>query len=351
MKYLMKYWLAVLVVLVQNVHAYELDMKSKLDADKFEYKNTKTIKGMGKPVHENLIVQSVLAAHLPHYSEEDKRELIEGLVLGVRWNDDPLHMFRLHSVTASALFAHSCKRKTAEKINVQWDLFYRSHCGDMQFLHAMASKKQESAQETYQKLEAWLEFTYKTSTGSLPTDLRFRSVHFRMSPQAAATFKAVMIHPNGGRSLWRAEGMFSFDCTRSWFGGEIECEYIKFSKENIRNIALGSLLHVIQDSYSESHTQRDTSGKIVRFGAYTMQDKGEHAKKDESVTTPHKVSLVDVSAKIIEAALADRQKSYPFDTVVRTELDSWARVKSEYLLPVILPNVPTSTPSNLGLGK
>lgn len=345
------YWLALVLFWAQGIYAYELDMRSEFDSSKYEYGNTKTIKGMGKPIHENLVVRSVLTANLPNYSDQDKQDLIEDLVLGVRWNDDPLHMFRRHSVTASALFTHSCQKKTSVKINVEWDLFYRSHCGDMQFLHAMASKKHETAQETYQKLEAWLEYTYKTSTGAIPTDLRFRSVHFRMTLEAANTFKVMMINSNGGRSHWRADGMFSFDCTRAWLGGKIRCDYINFSKWEIRNIALGSLLHVLQDSYSESHTQRNSSGKLVSFGVYNLQDKGEHAKKDKALTSPYVKELVEISARIIEAVLADRQKSYPFDTVIRPNMDSWQMVKANYIVPFIAPNNPTEFPTALGLHK
>ncbi len=342
-----------LVLIIANANSYELDLKSKLDLIDGElgYDNTKTLKGKGKPVHESLVVKSVMAAELPGYTYDDKVELIEELVIGVRWNDDPLQMFREHLLVAGLSFSHSCKRKISQEIDVEWDLFYRTHCGDMQFLHGMASKENEAAQETYQKIMSWMEFSYKTSTGSMPSDLFFRSVHYRMEPDTSATFKELMISSNGGRSMWRAEGMFSFDCTRTTFNRELKCTHFKFSKETTKNISLGSLLHLLQDSYSESHTKRDDKGQVVAYGAYNLQDKTLHAEKDKSSNAVSEEDLVKLSAGIIDAVIKDRQKTYKFDKVLRDDLDSWREVRAKFIEPALRPVNMNATSSSLGLVK
>ncbi|MEZ9578667.1 MULTISPECIES: hypothetical protein [Vibrio] len=342
-----------LVFFITNTNSFELDLKSKLQKDSREvgFDNTKTFKGKGKPVHENLIVKSVMAAELPGYTFKDKVKLIEDLVIGVRWNDDPLQMFRKHLFIAVLSFSHSCKRKTSLEIDVDWDLFYRTHCGDMQFLHAMASKENETAQYTYQNIISWMEFSYKTATGSMPSDLRFRSVHYRMEPDTSTTFKETMISNNEGRSMWRAEGMFSFDCTRTKVKRKLKCTHSKYTKETTRNIALGSLLHVLQDSYSESHTKRDDQARIMAYGAYNLQDRKMHAEKDKSAYAVLEGELVKLSAGIIDSVIKDRKKTYKFDKVVRHDLDSWSVVKSKYIEPALRPVDMSETSSSLGLVK
>lgn len=348
----MKYLTLPLLLLasVSQVSAYEIDIKSKLKTNGTEivYKNTST---KGRPIHENLIIESVLAAKLPGYSDRDKLRLIEELVLGVRWNDDPLHMFRKHVMVGILSFSHSCKQKISKKIDVRWDLFYRTHCGDMQFLHSMASSESEVAADTYYKMLAWLEFTYKVATGAIPVNLYFRSIQYRMSERGAEQFKTFMISDNNGRSKWRAAGMFSFDCTRTAITRTLECEYLKFSRETIQNIALGSLLHVLQDSYSNSHTKRNMDGEVQSYGAYTLQDKGLHAERDRAMYEAYRESLILTSARIIENVISDREREYPFDTVVRPNLDSWKTVKDTHIEPSISP-IDFSVPaSDLGLAK
>lgn len=333
------------------ISAHEIDLKSKLKQTGNELKFKDTKNGKGKPIHENLIVQSVLSANLPSYTYKDKLRLINDLVVGVRWNDDPLHMFRNHTAVGVLSFVDSCKKKTTKEIDVYWDLLYRSHCGDMQFLHSMASKENEIAGQTYEKIMSWLEFTYKTSTGSMPSDLRFRSVHYRMEEAASSTFKEIMIAPNGDRSMWLADVMFSFDCTRTMIKRKAKCSYLNFNKEKVRNIALGSFLHLLQDSYSESHTKRNEDGRLVMFGAYTLQNKNEHADKDKSETPPFKDELVTSSAKIIELVINDRKSIYKFDKINRVAMDSWPLIKVKYIEPIMLPLNMSTYPSSLGLDK
>lgn len=350
----LKIFFAIIFILkADGAFSYELDLNSKLNTTSGEpiYKNTKTIKGKGKPIHENLIVASVLKANLPNYTHQEKLNLIKELVIGVRWNDDPLHMFQKHLTVGALSFSHSCDDDISKKINEKWDLFYRSHCGDMQFLHAMASKEYERAKITYEKIISWLEFSYKTATGSIPSDLRFRSVGHRMEPENAKTFQEIMISKHGGRSMWSADLMFSFDCTRTTFRRELKCSHLNFSKESIRNIALGSLLHILQDSYSESHTKRNQSGSITTFGVYTSQDKNKHSKKDTVLSTPFKDNLINISAEIIEAVIEDRQQSYKFSGTEPLKMDSWSLVKSRYIEPVIRPLDMYTFPNNLGLNK
>ena len=43
---------------------------------------------------------------------------------------------------------------------------YRSHFGDLQFLHSMASRDGEMASETRQRILMWAEFTWSVAVGT-----------------------------------------------------------------------------------------------------------------------------------------------------------------------------------------
>jgi hypothetical protein len=52
----------------------------------------------------------------------------------------------------------------------------------------------------------------------------------------------------------------------------------------MQGIALGQILHIVQDSFARCHAERDSTGAIVRFHTYVCQDSDEHRKHDESDT-------------------------------------------------------------------
>ena len=82
---------------------------------------------------------------------------------------------------------------------------------------------------------------------------------------------------------------------------------------------LGRVLHMVQDSWAQSHTERDANGKILGFQDYTKQIEGEHARaegsegpfgqqrNEESWTDvqniPGTIQAFEVSMKLIDAFL------------------------------------------------
>ncbi|MCL2912826.1 hypothetical protein L2725_03335 [Shewanella corallii] len=349
----LRQFLNVIIVLLiyapwERTEAFQLDLDSKLKSENgaWYFNDSKFISGKGVPVHESLILKSVLAANLPQLNDEEKVNLIEDLVIGVRWNDDPLQMFRQDILGGALTFKHSCKKDIAEKVDSEWDLHYRTHCGDMQFLHAMASSESEVAADTYKKMIAWMEYSYRVATGSLHGDLYFKGVHYRMTGENAKIFKSIMLEGNPKRKMWRADGLFSLKCKRR---SDLKCEQIPFSQETTRNIALGSLLHVLQDSFSRSHTARNSSGELLYFGFYNDQRQILHNALDREYVPPTEIELINISAKIIEAVVNDRYRDYPFDKVIRTELDSWGEVSKEVIVPALRPVRMESKATDLGL--
>jgi hypothetical protein len=150
-------------------------------------------------------------------------------------------------------------------------LLYRVHFGDMQFLHSMASRDGEEARVTKEKIMMWAEFTYKLAMGELDRGIELRKIGI---PGMETLFK------NRG---WTSQQLFTRgDPT---YRGD----------QDFRNFAFGSLMHVVEDSFSISHVERDEPsgakcpgvpeqdmpGKILSFHAYANQDKRKHADADQ----------------------------------------------------------------------
>jgi len=117
----------------------------------------------------------------------------------------------------------------------------------------------------------WAEFTYKLAIGELDRGVELRKIGIS---GMETLFK------NRG---WTAQQLFTRgDPT---YRGE----------QDFRNFAFGSLLHLVEDSFSLSHTERDEPsgakcnavpeqykpGKILTFHTYINQDKRKHADADK----------------------------------------------------------------------
>ena len=147
----------------------------------------------------------------------------------------------------------------------------RSHFGDMQFLHSMASRFGDRAQDTKLSILIWAEFAYKVAIGSIPAhtmlkDVPVRHLAEKVFPKQEATVENLFLM---GDETYRGS--------------------------QLKDFAFGTLLHMVQDSFSESHVSRDLStqgafcscpytdrspAKIEKFLVYSSQDAAKHKEKD-----------------------------------------------------------------------
>lgn len=147
-------------------------------------------------------------------------------------------------------------------------LVYRAHFGDMQFLHAMASWNGETMRDTKAKIMMWAEFAYKVSTGEIAPTTKMYEV-------SVSGFKDIL-----GRYWGDVTTLFTFGVSH-------------YSKD-IPDVAFGSLLHMIEDSFSKSHVRREypsgqctvltsapKAGRVLEFHAFGSQDSGKHGDKDQ----------------------------------------------------------------------
>jgi hypothetical protein len=219
------------------------------------------------------------------------------VIAGVRWNDDP--PFQLNPNQAKNT---SCKTSypdgrpmtirfitqpkcwadlflTAEK-QIKKDakksfdaanqsaLPLRSHFGDLQFVHSMASSDGEDPAETRSKILGWAEFTWGVMRGSYKLETRLKDINVPVVQQFF------------GNSGWRVQELFTL-------GDPSLRPYVS-------DVAFGSLLHMIEDSFAAGHVDRmepahgaqcpgnsnRAPGPIREFHSYTHQDSSNHADAD-----------------------------------------------------------------------
>lgn len=237
------------------------------------------------------------------------------LLYGVRWPDDP--PFRLNprkppavgacdvNITLRSTAQPECWRKLfddAGRVAKAYKgsgsafgpgtmLLYRSHYGDLQFMHAMAAYEGEPAQATRHNMRIWAEFLWGVASGSIRTDLYLRDA---AAPDIAALFPGDM------------------SATNLFATGIVE------ARSHLREVALGVLLHMVQDSYSLAHASREDAsggecaglpgveapGRIAEFHSYMRQDGSRHDTADTGKALTRHVleyepSVVDVSRQLI----------------------------------------------------
>ena len=146
----------------------------------------------------------------------------------------------------------------------------RSHFGDLQFLHSMADADGVPASETRSKILGWAEFAWRVAQGEYGADKQLKSI----------AIQTIQIH---------------FGCTEWTVSDLYILGYNDKLRPRIQDIAFGSLLHTVQDSFAGGHVERvrpalnakcenyPTSpafGQIVEFHTYGAQDSHKHDAAD-----------------------------------------------------------------------
>jgi len=165
-----------------------------------------------------------------------------------------------------------CRADKAGKKHVALgNLLTRSHYGDLQFLHSMAVRDNMPAAESQAQILAWIQFAWRVSVGDIKATQRLAQIDIPFIAER-------------------------FACTE-WTVADL---YILGRQDkllpSIKDIAFGSILHTVQDSFSSSHTQRDAEtnagfcgsgeqyrkpGRILEFHSYGSQDGHLHDTEDE----------------------------------------------------------------------
>lgn len=274
------------------------------------------------PVHEAITLAALGCTSLPSHEKDcvrlDAIQENRVVLYGVRWPDDPPFSLDRSSppkisgcnpnVTMRSTAQPKCwlglftdanaKAKTEFQKNPGYPAFgpghyilYRSHYGDLQFFHSMANFDGERAGDTQKRMRMWAQFLWSVATKQIATDVYIRDLGFeQISPY------------------------FSGDITLTnlFATGIVEV------RKDLDKVALGVLLHMLQDSFSLAHANRlpETGarcsafsrffkpGKISQFYSYARQASSSHDSEDTFnslgiQTLQTSPTVVDVSRDVI----------------------------------------------------
>jgi hypothetical protein len=235
------------------------------------------------------------------------------IVAGVRWNDDP--PFRLQEDEGQHT---SCKTSETIRFTTQprcwYELFTaakkaaargevpsaefhspllaRSHFGDLQFLHSMASQDGEAAAETQRRVMIWMEFSWRVAIGEYVLDSKLADVK-------VSGFDGFF-----GKSGWTVQGLFTA-------GNPV-------LRRHVSDVAFGSVLHTVEDSFAQGHAERETTSmgncasvpqfaappRVIEFHSYAHQDEKKHKERDSRQAfldeLAHPVNVVTVSRPLVD---------------------------------------------------
>lgn len=146
-------------------------------------------------------------------------------------------------------------------------LLYRSHYGDLQFFHAMAANNRVPAAQTQAKMKMWAQFLWGVALKQIPVDKPIRNLEF---------------------DALRAYFPSGLTATNLFTTGIVS------ARARLDRVALGVLLHMVQDSFSRSHAERAVEtggqceqmprfakpGKIIQYYSYANQAGHLHDHED-----------------------------------------------------------------------
>lgn len=206
-----------------------------------------------------------------------------------RWPDDPTRMLdRDPSKIRFGIHLYAiCDRALARGSAIdQVGLLCSSHFGRLQFMHAQATSEDRDDSETRSKILAWATFAYRAAT-----DAEFRATDYckavagvpDQSLRAALTLSDVSIcETRSSRFLgifprtykgWTVATLFSLSCPNPLQEKVCWERTGSYGDETARIAAKGALLHLVQDSFSQSHVARVPAGGTApgARGPYTAR--------------------------------------------------------------------------------
>ncbi|MDD5059062.1 MAG: hypothetical protein PHQ60_14430 [Sideroxydans sp.] len=151
---------------------------------------------------------------------------------------------------------------------------FQSHHGRLASLHAMSKGCGEPASSTRDELAAWFGYLNELATGKVPIGRASK----------------IELNHKKMRALF-ADGSIAF-------------EDINDTREisKIRYRSIGMMLHLIQDSYTASHCERNDDNELVKFYCYEAQDSAKHKACDD-VSKKHKAALMGECSLCVESLL------------------------------------------------
>lgn len=165
-----------------------------------------------------------------------------------------------------------------------------SHYGRLQFFHAMRPAD-VSDEQTRQLIDEWTSYAFRVATGRIPPDSYF------CDSVPESPLRSALVPPGfpycRGRSAqpWTVRSFFAFRCGNPFSSRTCsvlpEDGYVSYA-------ATGALIHLIQDSFSQSHTARGgdfptgpysarvVCAPVTNFYSYVAEQRAVHKYADKA---------------------------------------------------------------------
>ncbi len=169
---------------------------------------------------------------------------------------------------------------------LQNDILWASHFGDLQYLHSMG-QGDETRAKILAKMRGYAHHAWAAATGVMTFDCFKAEIKRVKMPDASGNNQDSASANTGCPLIGSANAkrkrllMQRFD--------EFDALYHTNDASEFRYRALGSILHMIQDSYAKGHTVREgwnklNSGRVMYFQNYAEQDGAKHGVFDTHPT-------------------------------------------------------------------
>ena len=291
-----------------------------------------------------------LRSHAPDLGEDN-----EDLIRSVRFNDaPPVKTARalMTLVTPSALLcgevrvpenaacwallmAHAGGLAATDPGNREFgqsgNFLFRSHFGDMQYLHAMASRGETLAQG-HARILLWAKFAYQVASGEINATARIGSL---------SEFASIL---NGFETVSVSE---FFDIRAN------------LTPDRVRRLALGALLHTVQDSFAEGHAGRvrieaGRLGPITGLRDFSCQSSDKHGAADRaahyawfSAASHGEKSPVALGAQLIDMVARNVKWDAPVAPLAQ---DGPGGTVAQFMLHAVFPVVSANAAQVAGAG-
>jgi hypothetical protein len=241
------------------------------------------------------------------------QHLTSALIFGTWWNDDPLMytwgegfdlikgFAHLHSAVEKSRDIYEGGKAGCSSVPAKFHLVRWSHFGEMQHLHFMtnlesnSSTPEQRVAETIKKAKKWIAFSYQVATQEIKAD----------APLTVAMEKEIGLPPISENY-----------CLTKPSNVKVRTLFTRLSTDNhYRNkitpdVALGSILHLVQDSFSPGHTCRVE----ISTEAGVLAALHDVSNYNEQIAKNH--AALDVYPEWLTAYAKSRKHSYVNDPIV-----------------------------------
>lgn len=180
------------------------------------------------------------------------------IIYGSWWNDDPLMYtwgqgrdFKNGLFSLGSQFDAGSK-KYAGGVKDCWleakdHLGWNSHFGKLQYLHFMSSQgaavtEEARLDETTRLALVWIKFAYHVAVGAIPADTPLT----RQTEEGLGLPSVALNYCLGNAANAKVRTLFA----------RVDMQDEKERNERTPDVALGSIFHILQDSFSPAHTCR-----------------------------------------------------------------------------------------------